>query len=124
MKKHGVDNYFVEIIEKCVNKDKNALYLILDQKEMHYINKYNSYYKNENGGYNMTIGGRNPSSNFGRKRSVYCYYKDGTYIGFFERIVDAADLFGIDRKAIDYSLLKNTISTFGYYFSDKKEFSP
>lgn len=46
IKKYGVDNFQVEILEECEYKD-------LDSKEIFYIAKYNTFEK----GYNLTIGG-------------------------------------------------------------------
>lgn len=47
IKKHGKENFYVELLEEC---DKN----ILDEKEKFYIKKYNSIQN----GYNVTLGGR------------------------------------------------------------------
>ena len=47
MKKHGIDNFNIEVIENT--NDKN----LLPELEKEYINKFDSY----NNGYNMTIGG-------------------------------------------------------------------
>ena len=50
-RKYGLDNFKFEIIEKCSLDE-------LNEKEMYYINYYNSYIGNDNSnGYNMTIGG-------------------------------------------------------------------
>ncbi len=46
IKKYGVDNFTVEILEECEFKD-------LDSREMFYIAKYDTF----NNGYNSTIGG-------------------------------------------------------------------
>ena len=49
MTKYGVENFYYEIIEENIPVDK------LDAKEIYYIEKYNSYVKNN--GYNSTKGG-------------------------------------------------------------------
>jgi len=49
IRKYGKDNFSVELIEVC-ELDK------ADEKEIYYINKYNSLYPN---GYNLTKGGKN-----------------------------------------------------------------
>lgn len=46
MKKYGVNNFFIELIEEC---DDN----IINEREIYWINFYDSYYK----GYNSTLGG-------------------------------------------------------------------
>ena len=45
---HGVNNFIFEIIEECENEK-------LDEKEIFYINKYNSVAPN---GYNIQLGGK------------------------------------------------------------------
>ena len=49
MTKYGVENFYYEIIEENIPVEK------LDAKEIYYIDKYNSYVKNN--GYNSTKGG-------------------------------------------------------------------
>jgi len=49
IRKHGIKNFFVELIETC---DKNNS----DNREIYYIEKYKSIYPN---GYNLTKGGKN-----------------------------------------------------------------
>lgn len=46
IRKYGVENFIVEILEECDYKD-------LDSKEIYYIAKYDTF----NNGYNMTFGG-------------------------------------------------------------------
>jgi group I intron endonuclease len=47
IRKHGVDNFEVELIENCITEDAN-------ERETFYINHYNSVFPN---GYNLKIGG-------------------------------------------------------------------
>ena len=47
MRKYGIENFFVEKIEEC-EEDR------LDEREIYWIQKYNSF----NNGYNSTLGGR------------------------------------------------------------------
>jgi hypothetical protein len=47
MRKYGIENFFVEKIEEC-EEDR------LDEREIYWIQKYNSF----NDGYNSTLGGR------------------------------------------------------------------
>lgn len=50
-KKYGIENFSFEILEKCEPKD-------LDEREIFYIKKFNSYVGgNEGYGYNLTMGG-------------------------------------------------------------------
>jgi group I intron endonuclease len=51
MNKYGIDNFKFEIIEEC-DKEK------LNEREIYWIKKYNSYYFDDNSnGYNLTRGG-------------------------------------------------------------------
>lgn len=51
MRKYGIENFIIELIEECKNED-------LDEKEKYYIKKFHSFLGDEFcNGYNMTIGG-------------------------------------------------------------------
>lgn len=51
IRKYGIDNFSFEILEECATEE-------LDEKEIYWINFYNTYIGWENSnGYNMTIGG-------------------------------------------------------------------
>lgn len=49
MKKYGVDVFTFEILEECTQEE-------LNQKEVFYIEKYDSYHN----GYNLSLGGDTP----------------------------------------------------------------
>lgn len=52
MRKHGVNSFKVELLEQVDTYEEAKI------KEKEYINKFNTYYKNNlNWGYNMTLGG-------------------------------------------------------------------
>jgi group I intron endonuclease len=51
IRKYGIDNFEIEILCEANSKEE------LNQLEIEYINKYSSYYLNNEKGYNMTIGG-------------------------------------------------------------------
>ena len=53
IKKYGIENFKYEIIIQIINADKIKLREKLDELEIFYIEKYNSY----RDGYNMTLGG-------------------------------------------------------------------
>ena len=86
MRELGIENFYIEILEECD-------YELLSDKEIYWIDQYNSYHK----GYNMTLGGEgNPGETNGRAlltqeqvedirmaygnkirfREVYAKYKD------------------------------------------------
>ena len=52
MAKHGIDNFYIDILEEIESKNNNKL---LDQKEIEYIEKYKS--TNSKNGYNLQSGG-------------------------------------------------------------------
>ena len=49
--KYGPENFKIELIEDNIPEE------LIDEREIFYINKYDSYYKNGHG-YNMTLGGQ------------------------------------------------------------------
>ena len=53
VKKYGIENFKYEIVIQIVESDKFKLREKLDELEIYYIEKYDSY----NNGYNMTLGG-------------------------------------------------------------------
>lgn len=53
IKKYGIENFKYEIVIQIVESDKFKLREKLNELEIYYIEKYNSY----NNGYNMTLGG-------------------------------------------------------------------
>lgn len=57
MRKYGIENFIIKILEECPNE-------LLNQKEIEYIEKFNSFLGNPNcNGYNMTIGGKGKDNN-------------------------------------------------------------
>ena len=53
VKKYGIENFKYEIVIQIVESDKFKLRKKLDELEIYYIERYDSY----NNGYNMTLGG-------------------------------------------------------------------
>lgn len=55
MRKYGIENFIIELIEECKNE-------VLDEKEKYYIKKFHSFLGDEFcNGYNMTLGGEGKS---------------------------------------------------------------
>lgn len=78
-KKYGLDNFSFNILEEC-SKDE------LNNKEIYYINKYNSLVPN---GYNMIEGGSNGAA-LAKRKKVNQYSLNGEYIQTFESISEAS----------------------------------
>ena len=53
LRKYGFENFSFEVLEKYDVKTKEELYDVLNEREMYYIEKYDSF----NNGYNLTKGG-------------------------------------------------------------------
>lgn len=63
MRKYGLENFSFNIIEECPIEE-------LDEKEIFYIDKYNTYIHAENSnGYNMTLGGQSTNGHKHSKES-------------------------------------------------------
>lgn len=66
IKKHGIDAFDLQIIDKAETRDE------LCQLEKHYIELYKSFaYRDDSKGYNCTIGGDGMTGQFGELNSQY-----------------------------------------------------
>ena len=88
-RKYGEQNFSFEIIEECDEEE-------LNEKEICYIKKYNSYVRwNNSNGYNQTIGGE---SNYGESnpaaKIVYCEGKE------FGCVKDCAEYYDVGVSAM------------------------
>lgn len=105
MQHYGIDNFNFEIIEVCKPEE-------LDEKEIYYINKYNTYYLAEDSnGYNMTLGG-NGQNGYGK--SVKQYDLNGNFIRKYNTIIEAALDTGIKDSSISNCCAKRRNSCGGY----------
>lgn len=75
--KYGMENFTYTILEKCDNE-------LLDEKEMYYIQLYNSKIPN---GYNIKDGGNNTRS---WSKQVYQFKQDGTLVKVYDSLTEAA----------------------------------
>ena len=80
MEKYGIEHFAMDFLEMVQDENKESLIEILDQREKHYINIFNSY-KN---GYNATRGGRDGVDH--QKRSVIKYDLDGNIVKCYESV--------------------------------------
>lgn len=116
MRKYGKDNFSIEIIEKCP-------FNILNDKEIYYIEKYNSYINNKNSnGYNMTKGGQNIIEYL--RTPVYYINLDNFNFIYFNSISEAIQKTGISRTAIQKHLesKENLLLKHNYVFMNKELF--
>ena len=111
MRKHGVEHFFMELIEECEDN-------ILQEREKYWINYYNSYQC----GYNMTLGGENTSENF--KVRFYQYSLSGIFLKEFQSISEAAKELNIDDVANLCMCANGKLQTaYGYRWSyERKEY--
>lgn len=83
IKKYGKENFYIEVLESNIEIDK------LDEREIYYIEKYNSFKK----GYNSTKGGdgRTINKEYDEEKIVYMYKqgKSMKEIGFLYNVSNA-----------------------------------
>lgn len=101
MCKYGVDNFKFRIIEEC-SDDK------VEEREIHYIDKYNTFYE----GYNATLGGNIRHDN--DYKPITQYSKKGERLRDFLSLKDAADFIGREQTAISRCANGQRFSAYGY----------
>lgn len=95
IKKYGIENFTFSIVELCDRTE-------LNDKEIYYISKYNTYvYNKDSCGYNMTVGGTDSLG--GKHHPVFCITNG---IGYTSMTVAEARL-GVSWNAIYYSCKKH-----------------
>lgn len=107
--KYGIENFSFTILEEC-NEDK------LDEKEIYWINYYNSY-KN---GYNETTGGKNPLQT-NCSREIEKYNLNGNYIKNYPSMSAAARDLQCDVSLINSVIQKRRPTAKGFQFKLKDD---
>lgn len=98
MRKYGIENFTIEVIENCSEEE-------LNEKEEFYIRKYNSHINFEkSNGYNMTLGGQNIIETL--KIPVYYINLDNFEIKYYDSISEAHR-----DTNISFSCIKNEIDS-------------
>ena len=97
--KYGLDNFFIKELEKTSDEK-------LEEREIFYIEKYNSYigFSNSNG-YNSTLGGDGKKYFAFSNEEVIEKYRELKYISY------VANFFKADEKTISNILKSNGIET-------------
>lgn len=103
MIKYGVEHFSCSVIETCAENE-------LDEKEIYWINFYDSYKK----GYNMTIGGKNQTHL--QRNPVEVYDLEGNYIETCSSAGEASRKYNINRSLLSQILLHRRKSANGYQF--------
>ena len=90
IRKYGTDSFEIEELEMFEAKDKQSLLVLLNEAEINYINKFDSF----NNGYNSTLGGSKGGGLRGKLNSqsikIKQYTEDGEFIKEWDSIADAA----------------------------------
>lgn len=117
MRKHGVENFSVEIIECVCADSKENLRERLNEREIFYIKNRSSY---KPSGYNMTPGGDNPP--LADLISVIKVSDCGVVLAVYDSIAEAARMNGINKNTIQHAL--NSVSHFSsdFYWYMKDDF--
>lgn len=106
IRKYGIENFVISQIETFKSDNKNNLSHIADEREIYWINYYDTY-KN---GYNQTIGGQNNAPNKFPERPINEYSLQGELLNTYKSIADASDSTGFPKSSISSCALRKKIN--------------
>ena len=112
MRKYGVDNFTVEVVESISCKTKDELIIQLNTKEIYYIKKYNS--NDSNFGYNMTRGGDNTSDV--NMKPCDAYDKNGLFLFSCESVAEMSRTTNVSSMSIIHCCNGQSASRTDYVF--------
>ncbi len=111
IRKYGVDNFKFRIIEECSD-------VIVEEKEIFYIEKYDTYYN----GYNATLGGKIRYDK--DAKPISCYTKNGEWVEDYSSLTDAANAVNGDLACISRCVNGKNFSAYNYRWAFKGETLP
>lgn len=116
-KKYGIENFSVKEVAHYTRDTKEELLKILNIKEVHYIDKYNSLITQN--GYNLSIGGDNIG--IYNCHPIDVYDRDGNLLYRYESAKEASRLIGYDTSSIIDCCNGISIPIIDYIFRYKNE---
>lgn len=106
IRKYGWENFEYKVLETVHADDSNTLKSILNNKEIFWINHYDS--TNKSKGYNFSLGGNSRGVNC---RKIQMYSKEGVLIKTYNNYHEILNEFGGDASSL-YRMINNKNSLF------------
>lgn len=125
IQKYGKENFTIEEVKKISCHTKDELRNILNEKEIYYIQNYNTYVKN--GGYNLDKGGFTASY---LSQKIDVYNSCGEKIKTFDSISEASRYYDVSINSIiricngEIRKNKTTQLVFRYYEEPFEKYNP
>lgn len=111
IQKYGEDSFTIEQLDMVKSDSRVSLKNKLNEKEIYYIDKFNSYKPN---GYNMTKGGGAFADHV--LKSVFKVDENGIVLDRYESIREASRSTGIDEKSIGHACKTTSHYSSGCYW--------
>ena len=117
MRKYGVENFRISMLDAARNADKDVLLSELNDMEIFYIDKYRTL--TVDGGYNSTKGGDNVSEKVATP--VDQYTVDGVLVNSYDSIRSAANATGVYEGSISMNIMNHNKTGGGYIWTRRGE---
>ena len=108
--KYGKENFSFEVIETCLKEQ-------LNEREIYWINYYDSYNK----GYNNTLGGSSGTKSLKINNKEFSKIKN-LYLDEFLTLKEIADKYNVDKTTIKHILYLQKVKLRTKTYKYKKEF--
>jgi hypothetical protein len=122
IKRHEWKNHKIELLEYCTSN-------LADEKEILYIEKYKSYYKNNQNGLNLTRGGKYTIAQFTKKsrtlsakshkKPILQYDLNGNFIREWESLIDLVKKNNYNHSWVHSCLRGKSKRAYNYMWSFK-----